>query len=96
MDKLGKETIRHNQDVEDKYNALTTRKRELSLQLGAVDGEQNQILGALGELVASGAKYKMEIDRLAALRSESEALEAGILYLKNQCDLLKRMNAWIT
>ena len=95
-DKLGKETIRHDQNVEDRYFALSSRRAELRLQLNQVNGEQDQILGALGELVASGAKYQKQTDRLAALRLESEALEAGILYLTNQCDLLRRMNAWLT
>ena len=93
---LGKETVGYDQEVEDKYTGLISRRHELNLQLGSVNGETDKILVNLGELVASGKKYKKQTDRLAVLRSESEALNEGIRYLNNQCDLLKRMNTWLT
>lgn len=90
------EIITYDPEVQEKYNALCARRHELNVQLGEVNGEQEQILTSLGKLVADGSKYKKQTDRLAALRSESEALEAGILYLTNQCDLLRRMNTWLS
>ena len=90
------EVIRHNQEVEDQYNKLSARRRELNVQLAAHNREVDQVLSGLGKLVASGSRYTKQTDRLATLRQESEALSAGILYLQNQCDLLRRMNAWLT
>ena len=90
------ETIKHDPKVTEKYDTLTARLRELRAELGAVNVEADEILVNLGELVASGKKYKKQTDRLAALRSESEALGAGIRHITNQCDLLQRMNTWIT
>jgi uncharacterized coiled-coil DUF342 family protein len=88
--------VRFDQDIKDRFDAMTSRRSELSAELVRANNEQDQILSNLGELVASGAKYIKQIDRLAVLRSESEALEAGILHLTNQCDLLRRMNTWLT
>lgn len=91
-----KETVGYDQEVQEKYNGLISRRHELNLQLGAVNGEQNQILGTLGELVASGASFTKQTARLSALRLETEALEAGTRYIANQIDLLRRFNAWLT
>ena len=92
---LGKEMVNFDGDIQAQFDSLAAKRRELELTLGSVNGEQEQISGALGELVASGAKYTKQTDRLAALRQESEAIEAGILYTNNQCDLLRRFNGWL-
>ena len=95
MEQIKKETVRHDQDIEDKYTDLTSRKRELGAELNAVNGELDLLLASLGELVASGENYKKQLARLQGLRSQFEALEAGIVYLKGQCDLMRRMNTWL-
>ena len=89
------EVVRHKPEVEAEYNELGARLRELRDELGSVNGEINQITGSLGELVASGKGYEKQIKRLATLRAESEALEAGVLFVNNQRDLLQRMNPWL-
>ena len=94
-DRIGKDTIRHDQDVEDKYFLLTSRRADLRLQLDQGNREQDRIMDGLGELVASGAEYQKQIDRLAASRMETEALEAGLHYLDGQCGLMRRMNSWL-
>ena len=89
------ERITHDQNVEDRYFAMSSRRRELSLQLSQGNNEQDRITDGLGEQVASGAEYKKQIARLAALRSEAEALEAGIHFLDGQCGMMRRMNSWL-
>ena len=88
--------IERDPEVQEKYDALTSRRNELTDELRFVNGEQERILASLGELVASGSKYKKQLERLAELRLETEALEAGIRHTTNQCSLLQRMNTWIT
>ena len=87
--------VNYDQDVQDKYGSLTTRRAALQERLSQGKREQNKILEGLGELVATGAKYKPATDRLAALRLESEALELGIQYVNGQCGLLRRNNIWL-
>ena len=89
------EIKRHDPEVENEYNELSARRRELNAELAAHNREVDQILAGLGELVASGSKYKKQIDRLATLRQESEALSAGIRYIDGQVGLLKRSNNWL-
>ena len=89
------EIKRYDPEVENEYAELTSRRRELNAQLAAHNREVDQILSGLGELVAAGKGYEKQIKRLAALRQQTEALSAGVLYLGNQCDLLRRMNAWL-
>ena len=82
-------------EVQEKYNAMTSRRRELAERLASINSEQDLLLVNLGGFVAEGCDYKEYTDRLAELRAEREALDAGILYIANQCDLLRRMNPWL-
>ena len=88
--------IRHDPEVEAEWRANPTRKNELKAQLTAVDNEREEILSQLGRLVAAeGGDYKEATDRLAELRAEAEALQAGIDYLVGQAGLMKRLNHWL-
>jgi hypothetical protein len=89
------EHITYEPEVQEKYDVLISRRQEIDSQLIAVDREENEILINLGEQVAKGSNYKKQVDRLAALRLESEALHEGVRYLNNQRDLLKRINTWL-
>lgn len=89
------EIKRHDPEVQEKYDAMTSRRRELNDQLGEVTGEINTILGALGEQVAEGKVYQKSTARLATLRQQVEALEAGILFVDGQRGLVERMNPWL-
>ncbi len=95
MRTLGKEVVTHNQDVEDEYSEMHARRRELGDQLSEVTGEMNQILAALGAQVAEGKGYQKQTARLSELRSQSEALQAGVLYVDGQRALLERLNTWL-
>ena len=91
------EIVRFDPAVADDYDAKLARKRELKGMLTAVDNERVSIETNLGALVAEGGEgYKESTDRLAELRAEAEALEAGIDYLNGRLDLLKRTNYWLT
>jgi hypothetical protein len=89
------ETVRFDQDVEDKYERLIKRRAELNAKLIDCNHEQDAILSNLGELVAEGGDWQKQTARLAALRLESGALEQGIKYIDGQKGLLKRMNSWL-
>ena len=82
-------------EVQNEYDALTSRRGELRDELSAVNGEKNKILANLGELVYLGSKYAKHTDRLAKLRQQVEAVESGILFVDNQRGLLERMNTWL-
>ena len=94
---LGKPEIkRFDQDVKDDYDRMQARSRELSARLAVVNGEQAQIITNLGAWVAEGCDYKEYTDRLAELRAERDALQAGLDYLDGQAGLLKRQHTWLS
>ena len=94
---LGKpEIVRFNQAVQDDWNAIQARRRELNAQLAAVSGEEKQIITNLGGWVAEGCDYQEYTDRLAELRAEAEGLQAGISYIDDKAGLLKRQNTWLS
>ena len=80
------------QEAQAQYDSLSSRKGELRAELGAVNGEISTILDSLGALVASGANFAKQIARLAVLRQQVEALEAGDKYISGQTELLERSN----
>ena len=88
--------VRHDPAVADDFDTKLARRRELKGMLTAVNGEQVSIETNLGALVSEGGNYKKATNRLAELRAETEALEAGIDYLTGRMDLLKRTNYWLT
>ena len=82
-------------DAAAQYDALGLRAQELRVHLTTSKHEISKILMGLGELVASGAspaKYRQQTARLAELRGDIEALEAGVVYTTNQRELLRRFN----
>jgi len=83
-------------EVQEKYNAMTSRLGELRAELGSVNGEINQITGSLGEQVADGDDWQKSIARVGKLRLESEGLELGIKYIDGQIELLLRSHYWLT
>ena len=89
------EIKRFDEQVQNDYNKLTSRQRELSARLAAVNGEHKEIIVNLGAWVADGCDYKEYTDRLAELRAEREALEAGLEYLNGQAGLMLRLNHWL-
>lgn len=93
---LGKKEIKnYDPEVQEKYNGLTDRHRELRAELSAVNSEVDQNLAEIGWIVASGKGYKKHTSRLSELRSQSEALRAGILFVDGQRGLIERMNPWL-
>ena len=93
--RIGKQTVTFDGDIQAQFDSLGAKRRELELTLKSGRGEREQILDSLGEMVASGANYAKQLARLAALRQESEAIEAGIKYIDGQLGLLKRYNNWL-
>ena len=90
------EIIRGDPAVLAEWNEIQTRRQELDAKQTAVNGEQDKIETDLGKLVAAeGGDYKEATDRLRELRSEAEALQAGIDYLVGQAGLMKRLNHWL-
>lgn len=89
------EIKRYDPEVENEYNELGARLGELRAEIVQVNSEIDQIMKGLGELVGSGKPYKKQTARLAALRLESEALEAGARYVDGQKGLLKRVHNWL-
>ena len=88
--------IRNDPAVLTEWDTLHDRLSELKANLINVKGEIAEILAHLGRLVAEGANYKKSTDRLAELRAETEALEAGIQHLADRAELMKRLNHWLT
>ena len=79
-------------DAAAQFDALGLRAQELRVHLTTSRHEIEKILTGLGELVASGAKYKEQVSRLAELRADIEALNSGLEYTQNQRELLRRFN----
>ena len=79
-------------DAAAQFDALGLRAQELRVHLTTSKHEIEKILTGLGELVASGAKYKQQVSRLAELRADIEALNFGLEYTQNQRELLRRFN----
>ena len=94
---LGKPEIkRFDAQIQDQYNQLQARRRQLNDRLAAVLSKQKQIITNLGGWVAEGCEYKEYTDQLAELRGEGEALQAGLDYLDGQAGLLKRQHTWLS
>ena len=91
----GREIVNFDGNIQAQFDSLGAKRRELELTLKSGRGEREQILDSLGELVASGANYTKQLARLAALRQEAEAIEAGIKYIDGKRELLKRYNGWL-
>ena len=89
-------TQQHDPAVREKFDAMVSRRRELAERLTEANRDREQILINLGAWVAEGCDYEVYTARLAELRLETEALEAGILYVDGQAELLKRSNYWLT
>jgi hypothetical protein len=64
-------------------------------QLTEVIRDINQIQANMGSFVFEDCDYKEYLDRLAWLRLEQEALEAGVRFANNKVDALKRSNTWL-
>lgn len=93
---LGKPVIkRSDETVDAEWARLQARRRELEARLVAVKNEQAGILENLGCWVAENCDWKEHTDNLAALRSEAEAIQAGINYLSNKIEMMKRVNNWL-
>ena len=90
------ETITRDPEVQEQYDVMISRLRELRSELAAVNSEINQILAAIGKQVAQGDDWQKSIARVGKLRLESEALEAGIRYINGQIELLRRSHYWLT
>ena len=90
------ETITRDPEVQEKFDFMVSRQAELGEQLAAATNEQGQILVNLGAFVVEGCDWKEYTDRLAELRAEIEALDAGLLYLAGQKELSIRLNHWLT
>jgi len=91
-----KTVIRFDQSIQDDWDRLQNRRRELSSRLAAIKSETKQINANLGCWVAEGCDHKEYTDRLADLRAEAEAIAAALVYLDDQAAILKRSNSWIT
>ena len=88
--------IRNDPEVLAEWHEIHDRLSELKANLINVKGELEQIIANLGAAVAEGANYKKSTDRLAELRAETEALQAGIQHLADRAELMKRLNHWLT
>ena len=88
--------VRNDPAVLTEWDTLHDRLSELKANLINVNGELAEILTNLGRAVAEGGDYKESTDRLAELRLEIEALEAGIQHLADRAELMKRLNHWLT
>ena len=91
----GHTITRFNQEVQDKYDGLMNRKRELVARRTAADYEQDRIQVDLGRLVAEGGDHKQDTDRLNELSAEVVATDAGIAYLDGCLAIMKRVNNWL-
>ena len=91
----GHTITRFNQEVQDKYDGLMNRKRELVARRTAADNEQDRIRVDLGRLVADGADHEKYTDRLTELGAEVVATDAGIAYLDGCLAIMKRVNNWL-
>ena len=87
--------IRFDQAIADKYDGLSQKRSELNSRLRAGYGKQDDLIQAMGLAIASGEDWSGHAEQLSFLRLEGEALEAGILYLNGQCELMKRLNSWL-
>ena len=93
---LGKERIiRFDKKVQDEFDAIKTKRRAMQSQLTEVIRDINQIQANMGSFVFEDCDYKEYLDRLAWLRLEQEALEAGVRFANNKVDALKRSNTWL-
>ena len=83
------------QEIQDEYSSLLSRKQELSARLAEVKGDAEKCCSSLAILVVEGCDIQAECQRLAALRLEGEAIQLGISALSGKRELLKRINSWL-
>ena len=87
--------VRYDQEVQEKYDGLLQKTSELSARLHAGFNKQDDLVKQMGLAIAAGEDWVKIAKELTGLRLEEEALEAGILYLKGQTGLMKRLHHWI-
>jgi chromosome segregation ATPase len=86
------EIKRFDQSVQDDWNRLQTRRRELSARLKAVNSEVGQIKINRAAFIVEGCEYQKLNQQLIDLKSEAEGLQDALDYICDKAGLLKRSN----
>lgn len=97
--KLGKNIVRLDQEVLDKYNGLEYKAKDIRFLIEQSKKEQNAIELTIGQAVVERDdrdEWKETVTRSAQLGLEIEALDKALQYIEGQRGLLRRYNAWLT
>ena len=89
------EIIRFDPVAQDSFDALSSRRAELSGQQSAVLGEIDQINRNLGKMIAEGGDPLELGKKLAELHTMDDALRAGLKYLEDRAAVILRNNTWL-
>jgi hypothetical protein len=93
--KIIPEIKRFDQGVQDEYDRIQLRKRELFERLTQVKAEISKVTSERAEFVAAGSDHLPHSHRLTELRAEQEALEDAHDFLSTKLEQIKRANTWI-
>jgi peptidoglycan hydrolase CwlO-like protein len=89
------EIVNFKQDVQDKHDALESRRRNIHDQRKQILNEIDRIYKSIGQVVVENGAWQKDIARAGQLQLEIDALDQGILYIDGQIGLLKRSNYWL-
>ena len=96
---LGRDIVRLDQDVLDKYNGLEYKAQDIRGLILQARKEIDAIDLTIGQAVVERDdrdEWKGTVARAAQLGLEIEALEKALQYIEGQRGLLRRYNAWLT
>lgn len=93
--KIIPEIKRFDASVQDKYNDIKARQRELSARLRAVEKRIKEIRSTRAAAISRGEEHKPHSEQLADLRVEVEGLTDAIELQDHELERLQRYNVWL-
>ena len=90
------EIIRFNEAVQETWNEIQNRRRELTALLAKTEKEIELAKSNIAFLLIERCDIQEDSQLLAALRMEAEAIHLAIEHLDNKSTVPKRQHTWLT
>ena len=90
------EIIRFNEAVQETWNEIQSRRRELVALLTKTEKEIELAKSNIAFLLIERCDVEEDCQRMAALRLDAEAAQLAIEHLDSKAAALKRQHTWLT
>jgi len=91
----GVQVITFDQDVQNKFDELQSRRQRLNSRMNEVGRQISQLTNEVGLSYADGGPWQELDTKLVKLQREVNAIDGAIHHVDGQISLLRRGNVWL-